>query len=186
MRIIAGIAKNRKIKAPKGHHTRPITDMIKEALFNVLNTRVNKANFLDMFAGSGSVGIEALSRGAELVIFIDNDKEAIKIIKDNLAHCNFTTNFEVYKNDVFKAINILKTRQIVFDIIYIDPPFDKTELFTEVILCIDNEKSLIKQDGVVIIRTPNKFVLPEEYSNLMKYRHNKYGESALHYYVIKS
>lgn len=186
MRIIAGIAKNRKLKAPSGHNTRPITDMIKEALFNVLGAKTKDANFLDLFAGSGSVGIEALSRGAKLVIFIDNDNAAVKVIKSNLEHCNFTSGFEVYKNDVFKALNILEKRKLAFNIIYVDPPFTKTELFEQVMISLDSKFKLIAKEGLIIIRTPSRYSMPDEYSNLIKCRYDEYGESALHYYIVKS
>lgn len=182
MRIISGLAKNRKLKAPPGQDTRPITDMIKEALFNVLGSKVEEAVFLDLFAGSGSVGIEALSRGSKKVIFIDNSFSAIKVIKGNLEHCQLTTGSQVYKNDVFKALDILLRRNMVFDIIYIDPPFTNPDIFDEIMLYLEDRPQLLETEGVIIIRTQSKKSLPEQYNNLIKNRKNEYGESVLHYY----
>ncbi len=186
MRIIAGTAKNKKLKAPPGNNTRPITDMIKEALFNVLGYKVQEADFLDLFAGSGSVGIEALSRGAKSVIFIDNNNGAIQTIYDNLKSCNFQDGFEVYKNDVFKALDIVVRRRLRFDIIYIDPPFTKAEIFDQIMLSLDSNISLLDDNGIIIIRSPHRLSMPAEYKNLIKSRLNKYGESVLHYYLLKS
>ena len=182
MRIIAGLAKNRKLKAPPGQDTRPITDMIKEALFNVLANQVSEAVFLDLFAGSGSVGIEALSRGAKQVVFIDSSFNAIKVIKNNLEHCRLTTGAEVYKNDVFKALDILHKKNASFDIIYIDPPFTNPDIFDEVMLYLDDKPELLDSEGIIIMRTQSKRNLPEQYTNLIKKRKNEYGESVLHYY----
>ncbi len=183
MRVIAGTAKNKKLKAPPGQNTRPITGMIKEALFNVLASKVNEAIFLDLFAGSGSVGIEALSRGAKKVVFIDKSKKAVQVIKKNLVHCDFTQGFEVYRNDIFRALDLLAKRNLVFDIIFLDPPFTKPELFHQVMLSLDNKAGLLATDGLVIIRTSPNHGLAEEYNNLLKNRFNKYGESILHYYL---
>ncbi|HEX3011322.1 MAG TPA: 16S rRNA (guanine(966)-N(2))-methyltransferase RsmD [Syntrophomonadaceae bacterium] len=183
MRVIAGKAKGKRLKAPPGDNTRPITDMIKEALFNVLGERVEGALFLDLFAGSGSVGIEALSRGAETVVFIDNNAAAVGVIRENLNNCRMTEGFEVYRNDVFRAINILQTRGSKFDLVYVDPPFTNTEIFDKVLKVLD-KADILNQNGSMVIRTFRKKTLPVRLDHLFKYRHNDYGESVLHYYRI--
>lgn len=186
MRVISGIAKNRKLKAPPGQNTRPITDMIKEALFNVIGPKVIDSSFLDLFAGSGSVGIEAISRGAKQVIFIDSSYEAIKVIKYNLEHCGLYEKAQVYKNDVFKALDILKKRNLIFDIIYVDPPFTNPKIFDQVMLSLDSKHTLLAPNGVIIIRTQRNKSLPDHYDNLVKNKLSTYGESVLHYYLRKS
>ncbi len=186
MRIIAGTAKNRKLRVPPGNNTRPITDMIKEALFNVLGHRIQAADFLDLFAGSGSVGIEALSRGAKSVIFVDNNNGAVKTIYHNLKSCNFKEGFKVYKNDVFKALDIIVRKELKFNIIYIDPPFTNAEIFDQIMLSLDGNSSLLNENGIIIIRSPHRLNMPAEYKNLIRSRLNKYGESVLHYYLLKS
>ena len=107
MRVISGSAKGRKLKAPPGLNTRPITDMIKGALFNVWGTRVAGCTLLDLFAGSGSVGIEALSRGAQKVVFVDNSRAAVQVIKENLSNCRFDQTLTIYPNDVSSILKLL-------------------------------------------------------------------------------
>lgn len=180
MRVIAGTAKGRKLKAPPGSPTRPVTDRIKEALFNVIGHDIPGASFLDLFAGSGSVGIEALSRGAARVIFIDNHPAAVAVIRENLKHCGFQSGFEVYRNDVFKAIPILNKRKLVFDYIYVDPPFTQHQLFPAVIQVID-DIPVLSAGGVMIIRVPRGEPLPD-LRKLESFRSDSYGESTLVYY----
>ncbi|MBO8159450.1 16S rRNA (guanine(966)-N(2))-methyltransferase RsmD [Thermosyntropha sp.] len=181
VRVIAGKAKNRRLVAPSGLNTRPITDMIKEAFFNVLGEKVLDAHFLDLFCGSGSIGIEALSRGADKVFFIDNSSEAIKTVHANLANCGFTEGFEVYRNDVFKALDILKKRDLKFDVIFADPPFTNPGIFDKVIKTLD-KAAILKEGGILVIRSKKDREMPEKLDYLIKYRMNVYGDSILHYY----
>ncbi|KUG03088.1 16s rrna (guanine(966)-n(2))-methyltransferase ssu rrna m(2)g966 [hydrocarbon metagenome] len=182
MRVISGTAKGKRLKAPPGMTTRPVTDMVKEALFNVLGFDVGGSRFLDLFAGSGSIGVEALSRGADMVVFIDRDARATGIIKSNLENCGFDRNlYEVHRNDVFKAVDILQKRRVEFDLIYIDPPFTDEEIFAKIMHRMD-KKGIMKSQCKIIIRTRRKMSLPEDLKNLKKFRVNDYGESTLHYY----
>ncbi len=181
MRIIAGTSRGRKLKAPPGLHTRPITDMIKEALFNVWGEGIVGANFLDLFAGSGSVGIEALSRGAAKAIFIDNDPAAVRIIRENLAHCGFKEGFGVYRQDVFRALNMLNDKREKFDYIYVDPPFTNDQIFDNILTAINNI-DIISRFGIVVIRTQKNRNMADKLDKLERYRTNVYGESCLHYY----
>lgn len=183
MRVIAGSVKGRKLKAPSGLHTRPITDMIKEALFNVWGTDIYDATVLDLFAGSGSVGIEALSRGAGKVIFVDNDINAIKIIKENLSNCGFAKGFEVQYNDVFKVIDLLSRHGQKFNYIYADPPFSNPGIFNEIMLVL-GRKDILEADGVLVIRAQKQKEMAETFNSLVKYRLRNYGESNLHYYRL--
>ena len=104
MRVIAGTAKGRRLYAPKGMGTRPITAKIKEALFNIWQDRISGSDFLDLFAGSGSIGIEALSRGADHVVFVDKSRKAVETIKKNLEICGFRSGYDIYQDDVFRRI----------------------------------------------------------------------------------
>jgi len=183
LRVITGIAKGKRLKAPPGMTTRPITDMIKEALFNVISYGVEESMFLDLFAGSGSIGIEALSRGAEKVIFIDRDARAVRVIRENLENCGFERDkFEVYRSDVFKSVDILEKRKQKFDLIYIDPPFINEDIFGRILYRID-KADIIDSRGKVILRTRRNKQLPEDLKHLLQYRSNNYGESTLHYYM---
>lgn len=180
MRIISGSAKGRRLKAPPGLNTRPITDMIKEALFNVWGTRLYEAKMLDLFAGSGSVGIEALSRGAEYVVFVDNSNSAVKVIRENLNHCNFESGFDIYRGDVFQVLKRIAHRSTKFDLIYIDPPFTQDSLFKTVMELL-SQLDILESAGIIVIRTPRKKDMPS-FEPLYKYRHDNYGESSLYYY----
>jgi len=183
LRVIAGSAKGRRLKAPPGLNTRPITDMIKEALFNIWGADIYDAQLLDLFAGSGSVGIEALSRGAHKVVFVDNDSQAIKTIKDNLANCGFRDNCEIYRNDVFRAIEILNRNKAKFNFIYIDPPFTNDKIFKEIMYSLD-EIDLLEREGILVIRTRRNKDMPAQLSKMKNFRLNNYGESSLHHYRI--
>jgi 16S rRNA (guanine(966)-N(2))-methyltransferase RsmD len=181
LRVIAGYAQGKRLKAPTGLHTRPITDMIKEALFNVWGPAIDAAQVLDLFAGSGSVGIEALSRGANQVVFVDNDKNAIKTINENLHNCVFENGFELFYRDVFKVLNIFSRKQRSFDFIYVDPPFTNDQIFDEVMKVL-GKVGILKDDGVLVIRTRKQRDLAPRFEQLIKYRISNYGESTLHYY----
>lgn len=179
MRVIAGKARGRKLQAPPGMKTRPITDMIKEALFNILGTKVPNSVFLDLYAGSGSVGIEALSRGAAKAVFVDNDHQAVRVLKQNLAKCDLQG--EIYRNDVFDFLKRMVRHQLSFDIIYADPPFTQEALFERTLYSLDNNQ-LLKTGGVIIIRVPRNIELPAEMMWIEMERKKIYGESALYFY----
>ncbi len=181
MRVITGLAKGKKIKAPPGKDTRPITDMIKGALFNVIGDRILDAQFLDLFAGSGSVGIEAISRGAKQATFVELSRTAVTIIRENLNNCKFSEKALIYETDVLKAIEILSRQNKTFDIVYIDPPFTNEAIFSLVMIKM-GEADILKQNGMLIIRTKNGKELAEKFKNLIQYRYNKYGDSCLRYY----
>lgn len=180
MRVISGSAKGKRLKAPRGLNTRPITDMIKGALFNVLGPRVPGCKLLDLFAGSGSVGIEALSRGAQEVVFVDNSGEAVKVIRENLSNCRFGTMFNIYRHDVLQVLGLLNRLGKRFDLVYIDPPFTNEKMFNEVMVALE-EVDLLDADGIVVLRTPRKKEM-SDFKSLHKYRQSNYGESSLHYY----
>lgn len=179
MRVISGIAKGRKLQAPPGMKTRPITDMIKEALFNILQPRVLDSSFLDLYAGSGSVGIEALSRGAANAVFVDSDFQAVKLIKQNLAHCQLQG--EVYRNDVLDFLERMIRQGRSFDIIFADPPFTQEILFEKTLNALDNS-ALINPQGVIIIRVPRNTQLSTRLNEIVLAKKNIYGESALYFY----
>lgn len=124
MRVIAGSARSLKLVTPEGMDTRPTTDRIKETLFNMLQMSVPGCSFLDLFSGSGGIGIEALSRGAVKAVFVENDRNAILCIEDNLNHTKFTDVAKVLKQDAFVALQALEYKE-KFDIIFMDPPYDR-------------------------------------------------------------
>ena len=119
MRITAGTLKNRKIKSREGRETRPTLERIKEAIFSIIGDKITKTKFLDLYSGTGNMAIEALSRGAERAIMIEQDKEALRIIIENINNLKLDNQCRAYKNDVLRAIEILDRKNEKFDIIFI-------------------------------------------------------------------
>lgn len=148
MRVIAGSARRLLLKTPKGLDTRPTTDQIKETIFNILMPYLYDANFLDLFSGSGGIGIEALSRGSRHAVFVENSKPALKCIEENLINTHFTECGSIYPMDVFSALNQLQGKE-VFDIVFMDPPYNQ-ELEKMVLERLQNS-SLINEDSIIVI-----------------------------------
>lgn len=122
MRVIAGTARSLKLKTPEGPGTRPTTDRIKETLFNMIQMAVPGSIFIDLFSGSGGIGIEALSRGAQHAYFVENEKDAISCIRENLVFTKFTDRATLLKQDVLSALSMIPEREA--DIIFMDPPYE--------------------------------------------------------------
>ena len=181
MRVIAGTAKGRVLFAPKGIGTRPIPSMIKEALFNIWQAQVESARFLDLFAGSGSMGIEALSRGAAQVVFVEKDRKATDIIRRNLSVCQFRDRWAVYQDDVFKRLRTLGEAGQKFDIVYMDPPFTVPEIFLSVMNAL-SDVCVLSNEGIAAIRTRREMKLPDVIGYLKKFRLKNYGISSIHFY----
>lgn len=181
MRVIAGTAKGHPLIAPKGMDTRPITARIKEALFSIWQMRIAGSRFLDLFAGSGSIGIEALSRGAEKVVFVEQSRKAVEIIKRNLAACHLETGYEIYRDDVFRRLPRLAEAGEVFDLIYLDPPFTVKGIFVPVMESLSNA-AILAHNGMVAIRTPREIRLPDQIINLTKTKIKQYGISCVHFF----
>lgn len=179
MRVIAGKAKGRRLKVPEGPDIRPITDMIKGALFNTLGQYFDGENFLDLFAGSGAVGIEALSRNAKSVVFVEASPIAVKVIRENLTASQLEEGARVILGDVFKVLPRLAADQKIFNIIYIDPPFRKTDFYEPVMELVE---PLMDFKSLVIIRSPKLLEMPQQIKGLVRVRANTYGDSILNFY----
>lgn len=123
MRVIAGTARRLKLETPAGRHTRPTSDKIKETLFNMIQQDLYDARFLDLFSGSGGIAVEALSRGAAEAVMVDNDREALRCIRANLAHTHFEEQARVMAMDVIQALRRLDQQGKAFDIVFMDPPY---------------------------------------------------------------
>lgn len=173
MRIIAGEYRGRKLEAVPGSKTRPTSDKVKESLFNRIGPFFEGGRALDLFAGSGNLGIEALSRGLDQVIFIDQQKQAISTIHKNLEMLNLTDQAEVYRNDAFLALKALKRRDLTFDYIFIDPPYKKG-FYQKIVKAID-EYGLAHLDTLLVLEHETDLKLPEEISGFKQVRSEKYG-----------
>ena len=154
MRVIAGKARSLQLMTPDGLDTRPTTDKIKETLFNILNPYILDADFLDLFAGSGAIGIEALSRGAKYSAFVENDKMAIDCIKANLRTTRLSEQGEIFALDAQKGIRALELKGKVFDLIFMDPPYDQL-LEKEILLQLQNS-NIIYCNTIIIVETSLK------------------------------
>jgi len=183
LRVISGTAKGRKLHSVPGDTTRPITDRVKESLFNIVGGDIINASLLDLFAGTGSVGIEALSRGAKFVRFIDINTQAIKTIKFNLANTELVSKAEVHRKDAFVYIHSSVDRE--FDYVYIAPPQYK-DLWKRALLSVDANINWLASDGWVIVQ-----IHPLEYrdepesgylNRLIKFDDRKYGSTLLLFY----
>lgn len=180
MRVITGLAKGRRLKAPKGMDTRPTSDRVKEALFNILGQRVVDAEFLDLFAGTGSIGIEALSRGSRAVVFVERDPRAYKVILDNLNTVGFSKGVELYRQEVQKATIMLGKRKKAFDIVFIDPPYQKN--LEKQTLDDLQKNNLLKPHSLVIVEGSTRDSLPKEVGILRLVREEIYGDTTLSFY----
>ena len=183
MRIIAGKYRGRKLKSPPSLQTRPTSDRLRETLFNILAPRIEGARFLDLCAGSGAVGVEALSRGAEHVTFVDLSRKICRLIEGNLAALKIDDDeFDVVSSDQSKFLRrAVKTQAEPFDVIFFDPPY-ATDY--EVVLDYVSEhlEQLVSKDGLVIVEHHKKKELKQEIRGLRRYRVLKQGDSALSFY----
>ncbi len=177
LRVIGGIAKGKRLKTRKSKDLRPATDFVKEALFNIIAPRVPNSIFLDLFAGTGSIGIEALSRGAQEVVFVEKDPQNAALIQENLKITGFLAQAQIYRCDAFKALNLLKKREYGFDLIFVDPPF-KQGLVAPTLNCLYRLK-LLRPGGLIITRS----AFGEEITaNTLPVREERYGDSVLRFY----
>ncbi|MBI3812295.1 MAG: 16S rRNA (guanine(966)-N(2))-methyltransferase RsmD [Nitrospirae bacterium] len=177
MRVIAGEAKGRRLKGPRGAETRPTSDKVKEALFSILGNRIVDARMLDLFAGSGGVGIEALSRGAAHLDFIEVDEAISDTLEENLTACGFSDRASVYRMDAFRFIKqILRS----YDLVFADPPYHTWHL--KKLLPVLGQGVMITPDGLVVVEHFHKIELPKELGSLEAVRSYEYGDTVLTLY----
>ena len=181
MRIISGDKKGYRLKAPKGKDVRPTEDRIKESMFNILQSIDYNSVALDLFAGSGSIGMEFLSRGAEKAYFVDKSKASIMIIKDNLNHTGLVDKSQVLKMDSIKAIGFFGKSNIKFDYIFIDPPYGK-DLIIRAIESI-NYENILFENGIIIAEHEKTLDLPNEINEIRKIDRRNYGSKSLTFYT---
>ena len=173
MRVITGTARGRKLKTLEGDEiVRPTTDRVKEAMFSIIQFDVPGAKVLDLFAGSGQLGIEALSRGAQSCVFVDRDKNAYQTVKENLASTKFADNAEVLNAD---SLTYIKNCQRKFDIVLLDPPYNKCIIDT----VLDDVIRCCNDTATVICETEFDEVLPESSGKFRKCREYKYSKIKL-------
>lgn len=180
MRVIAGSAKRRRLLTPTGRSIRPTADRVKEALFNILAVKIPDARFLDLFAGTGSIGIEALSRGAAWVVFVERSPRAVYLIRENLRRTGMNQKSLVLGQDALAALNLLGRRGERFDVIYIDPPYKKG-YETKALRSIAGGY-LLAPGGLAVCESDCRDELPEEVDGLVLVRRERYGDTVLSFY----
>lgn len=179
MRIITGRMRGTKLFTLDGLNTRPTLDRVKEPLFSIINFKLDDANVLDLFSGSGALGLESVSRGAKKAYLCDNSRDAIRIIKQNIEKTKTENETEVIFKNYEKALEEFSDKNIKFDIIFLDPPY-KTE-FAEKATEIIINRNLLNKDGIIIIETDTKETVLQnlEKLNVKVYDERKYGRVTL-------
>lgn len=180
MRVITGRARGRKLKTCFHKEVRPTSQRTKEGIFNKIGPYLEGKVFLDLFAGSGSIGIEAISRGAELCVFIEKNSECVKIIYENLNITGLRDFARVYRMDVRKGLKKIRKEKIWFDYIFMDPPYFK-DFYMPVIEEIE-KNSILKETGTLIVEHYKDIELPEKINMLFKGEVKKYGDSWITYF----
>jgi len=182
MRVIAGKYKGRKLAAPAGRDIRPTTDKTKEAMFSILAFELPDARVLDLFSGTGSLGIEALSRGAASCVFCEKSRQALDQIRENLDHCDIGDEARIQPGDVARSLERFGDLGEKFDVILMDPPYGQG--LCQQALGIIDEHDLLEEGGIIICEHRKEDDMPEQVGSLQRTRERRYGISMLTQYVV--
>ncbi|WEK56240.1 MAG: 16S rRNA (guanine(966)-N(2))-methyltransferase RsmD [Candidatus Cohnella colombiensis] len=180
MRVISGQAKGHPLKAVPGSNTRPTTDKVKESLFSIIGPYFEEDRVLDLFAGTGGLGIEALSRGAASAVFIDSSSQSIEIVKRNLESTKLIARAEVYRNDAHRALKLLERKGEAFDLLFLDPPYamkDCNELLLDAA-----SRGLVADRAIAVIEHHPEVEYSEKIGAFERTRYVVYGDIALSIY----
>lgn len=180
MRIIGGTARGRRIKAPKGSTIRPTADRVREALFNILPREFSGQRVLDLFAGTGSLSLEALSRGAASALLVDESAEAAGLIRRNLETLGFTDRARIWPDSVSKALSRLAGEGAVYDAIFLDPPYDHG--WVERILARISQGRMLQAEGIAVAEHSVRETVGERYGELTRRDQRRYGDTVLSFF----
>ncbi|MGH9691629.1 MAG: 16S rRNA (guanine(966)-N(2))-methyltransferase RsmD [Candidatus Acidiferrales bacterium] len=183
MRVIAGTYRSRRLKGPGKLRLRPTSDRLRETLFNILGRAVEDSLFVDLYAGTGAIGIEALSRGAREAIFIETHPATTRLVRENLSSLEIRASAEVIEGDVVRGLEKLAARHWVADFIFLDPPYQDADEHLRVLEFLDASR-LVAPHGVVIVEHHNKTDLPERFSRLERTRLLEQGDACLSFYGL--
>ncbi len=178
MRITTGSAKGRNLKSVPGLDTRPTADRVKQALFNTVQFEIEGRNVLDLFAGTGQLGLEALSRGAGHAVFVDNSPAALRVIRDNVKATGFSERAEVVLSDYKAFLQSAPKRS--FHVVFLDPPYRSG--FLNRVMSFIQTFDIVKENGIIICESASSEALPEKLGEFTLYRAAKYGGTALSFY----
>jgi len=183
MRVIAGEYRSRVLQAPRGTETRPTSDRLRETLFNVLGSRVEGSRFVDLYAGSGAVGIEAISRGAEFVWFAESARPAVTAIRANLAALKIAGGYALEDRSVAKLLQSMVEKRRAAEIVFLDPPYEELEAYEETLSFLARNHAVLLADGAVVVAEHRrKQPLEARYSVLERTRVLEQGDAALSFY----
>jgi 16S rRNA (guanine(966)-N(2))-methyltransferase RsmD len=177
MRVITGSCRGKKLKTMEGLDTRPTTDMVKEAVFSAVQFDVPGARILDLFAGSGQLGIEALSRGASHCVFVDSNPSALAIVRENVSSCGFNSASRILGMD---SLEYLKVAKKAIDIAFLDPPYGKG-LIEKALPSLEN---ILSENGIAVCEHERELTLPDEFGRLKVHKRYKYGKISVTIYKI--
>ncbi len=183
MRVIAGKYRGRKLENFEGMDIRPTSDRVKESLFNILGHKLMGCSFLDLFGGTGSIGIEAVSRGAEKVVFVDTGVKSIKVLRSNLESLKITERVEIYNTDYENALSKMGSANSLFDFIFIDPPYNKQ--IAQNALGIISDLGILHSEGIIVVEHDVLDSMPDRVGILVKDREKKYGSTMLSMYIYE-
>lgn len=181
-RVISGRFKGTRLLAPKGDRTRPTSDKVKEALFSIIHARIPGSSFLDLYAGSGQIGIEAVSRGAYEAVLVEQSRAVTDIIRLNIEKVHAGNTISVWSSDVFSALRKLGESKHRFDLIFMDPPYAEAAAAFRKAVTIIHQYDLLKEDGLLIVEHSSDSGIEENVINLTLSRRCKYGLTLLTFY----
>ncbi|WP_263368943.1 16S rRNA (guanine(966)-N(2))-methyltransferase RsmD [Edaphobacter bradus] len=186
MRVIAGTYRSRPLAAPRGMDTRPTSDRLRETLFNILAPRIEGSRFLDLYAGTGAVGIEALSRGTAQVWFVEDAAPAVKVIRANLASLKIGGGYTLEVRSAAAALERMSKQGLVADIVFLDPPYEAEAEYARTLEFLGNARGrlLLAEGALVIAEHRSKTSLAEQYGALERTRVVKQGDAALSFFAI--
>jgi len=180
MRIIAGTAKGRRLKTLHGADKRPTTDRVKESIFAVLGEHILEADVMDLFAGTGNLGIEALSRGARAALFLDSDAQAVRTIKENLRLTQLEDRAEMWRCDAVAALQRLRTERRSFDLVFADPPYGRG-YGERTLRCLDRS-TILREEGVFVLEHSTNEEVAVSCAHMKMVSEKRFGQTAVHFF----
>lgn len=182
MRVISGKARGKKLKTPENDNIRPTLDRVKENVFNVIGFSIRNAVVLDLFSGTGAIGIEALSRGAKQVYFVDKDRKSYELTEFNVKSAKLEENAVILNQDAENALIQFENKDLKFDIIFLDPPYNKG--IVQKILQQLEKYNIMQSEGVVIVETDREEETPEKFGKFFKQKEKSYSSTKITFYGV--